>query len=1089
MDLTQYYLGIDSVMMLLEQERKHWLLSTNKKKTSQDKRTGDSYLGQIDNRGTSVIAESVKLGTKYSAIKSITYVDSEMNNVLNPDFNAFPYTNSFDGAIIARIISSQYVTSSDRVHYYLKFTNCEECTIPMGAGNGTSDVYPFKWIKTTTAPTICLLDPATSEILSEKSCATNATNCTYFYPLDEGLQPLPVTNVGTTYQTHAVDSDAYIGYPLYWFNCDEFVQMNRMSLDACDDYFAFGNAPTKQFNEVSLYTGLGITPGGDSMSDYKVQVTGDFSNDASDFNKPINKIFRFINTSTTSSTDVTIQCSDSAEFDVLMAENSGWTYINATTYEIPWDSFEVEDGKPVKPIFEIEITPKDITAYNTTDTGAAGFSAKTTMSFDSDASNKYVQDLYNWDGLPEGIAERINQGEGAVVYAVHDVPTVSSPEDRQTAALILDPGDMDDVDNDKGRVFVLSNDPIRYENNATLEHPKPARTAARICDIPTSVVQLSNITGLAPTNVVDKKYVRSECSFTEEDKDRLYNTLGSRWVRPTHLDADGDPVIDDPDAGNEFVFNGERYLNRVDLINNNEFREYTNLNPMVDPYDVSVASIINGGQDYAVNDSGLIIVGGFSFTYVVQEVNAAGSVTRVVIGPSKEGEINLSNFDMMEGLSGVTATYGSSPLTGDGVGLQIRMNIANYADILTKKDEIYPDLFALVIEGDGLWLYTYKITPTSPETPKLGFWVKVSKISDAESSSLSIDEGLSTTDSYINSIIPTTRELPVARNAAGQSLTTLEALTTASCINIVDTEKTPIKLDTDNRSVDMNKFVCDGVKTSVASYKNFDSVLYTLKASNQLTYDSYLLWRWESETDPTNKKFEYAICRRSFNNYQSTDTYSLLPNNDLKYKQYVHTNAGTVVTWSVDKVNQMVWVYNPASTIIEKYTVNQYGKVHIDYVNSTWDKVEIKDDNDGNLIPVVNENHQMLWNVATNNPYQVYYEPTHDDPIYQQPEYVAFEDVVVGSDATSINTQHNPMGSWALVYPRSQTYKVRINGNETNTDLIDMGVVRASNISGDVKVADMNGIDVSESTVIIDQSNTNTLLKIYDKENHMWKTV
>ena len=63
-----------------------------------------------------------------------------------------------------------------------------------------------------------------------------------------------------------------------------------------------------------------------------------------------------------------------------------------------------------------------------------------------------------------------------------------------------------------------------------------SRTVARICDIPTSIVQLTGISGVSPASVVDPKYVRSEASFSEEDKDRLYNDiLASRWVRPVHL--------------------------------------------------------------------------------------------------------------------------------------------------------------------------------------------------------------------------------------------------------------------------------------------------------------------------------------------------------------------------------------------------------------------------------------------------------------------------------------------------------------------------------------------------------------------------
>jgi hypothetical protein len=92
-------------------------------------------------------------------------------------------------------------------------------------------------------------------------------------------------------------------------------------------------------------------------------------------------------------------------------------------------------------------------------------------------------------------------------------------------------------DEAKGRIYYISNDPCEYDNNQTSEHPKPGRTLARICDIPTTVVQLTNITGLAPSSIVDKKYVRTEADYSNDDKERVWNTLKSRWVRPSNLDV------------------------------------------------------------------------------------------------------------------------------------------------------------------------------------------------------------------------------------------------------------------------------------------------------------------------------------------------------------------------------------------------------------------------------------------------------------------------------------------------------------------------------------------------------------------------
>ena len=87
-----------------------------------------------------------------------------------------------------------------------------------------------------------------------------------------------------------------------------------------------------------------------------------------------------------------------------------------------------------------------------------------------------------------------------------------------------------------GRGYLLSNDGIHYENNETSRTPKAPRTAARICDIPTSFEQLQNISGVSPTLVIDTKYTRQRSMMTPEqlelawsDRDRATFWLTSIW--------------------------------------------------------------------------------------------------------------------------------------------------------------------------------------------------------------------------------------------------------------------------------------------------------------------------------------------------------------------------------------------------------------------------------------------------------------------------------------------------------------------------------------------------------------------------------
>ena len=54
-------LGYNNLSLILDQERKHWLMKTDKKKQVQDKTTGDLFQSQIDNIGSDIIIETEKL--------------------------------------------------------------------------------------------------------------------------------------------------------------------------------------------------------------------------------------------------------------------------------------------------------------------------------------------------------------------------------------------------------------------------------------------------------------------------------------------------------------------------------------------------------------------------------------------------------------------------------------------------------------------------------------------------------------------------------------------------------------------------------------------------------------------------------------------------------------------------------------------------------------------------------------------------------------------------------------------------------------------------------------------------------------------
>ena len=54
------FVGYNNLGLILEQERKHWLLKPDKKLNVQDSVTGSIFVGRLDNLGNEVIVESNK---------------------------------------------------------------------------------------------------------------------------------------------------------------------------------------------------------------------------------------------------------------------------------------------------------------------------------------------------------------------------------------------------------------------------------------------------------------------------------------------------------------------------------------------------------------------------------------------------------------------------------------------------------------------------------------------------------------------------------------------------------------------------------------------------------------------------------------------------------------------------------------------------------------------------------------------------------------------------------------------------------------------------------------------------------------------
>lgn len=659
--------------------------------------------------------------------------------------------------------------------------------------------------------------------------------------------------------------------------------------------------------------------------------------------------------------------------------------------------------------------------------------------------------------------------------------------------------DLTDANYTRGRVYVLSNDSIEYENNKKSLYPKPARTAARICDIPTSIAQLSGMTNIAPTYVVDKDYVRTETSFTEEDKDRLYNINTSRWVRPVHLNQYGQQIPHD----NDYVFNSVNELNQIDLVNYNHFRYIENLIPLVDPSDVHVGEITQRGEDYADNDTGFIYVGGFGFQYVVENADEDGRVTRASLSypdinqdPNNVRKINLSNFNMATDHSGFTTAYGTTPLSpSQGHGLKMTLFIDNYHDILPYAADIYEDLFALVRESDGLWMYQFERQETVGDEYLIrGQWKREIQISQFESSNTGT-QYQTTTDAFMASILPRYTDLPVCKYEAKNSPTSMKTVNTASFVQIIDTGKTPISnvnevYDDQSLPVDLTKFYTDGFAEYTSS-DDLDSVVNILKSVNKLRSDCYIAWK-----SVGSNRIRAAVIYRSFNNLRSNNTETTLPANSLKYQTFVNSNANTTIAWDVPHIGPMVWMFNPNYIYHETYRIDTHtNSFVIDREKMDWTNVDIRVNNTTTTESLFDEDGKLMYNIATNSLYITPGRESYIDHnvIYDQPEF--HQILYIGNTQAQIGTSKCITGNWQCIFPRvsgfvfqegdSLSKKYTLSEMQT---LHDINLITDSSHNPHIIDA-ATDVDVTNKTMLIEDTSGGVFIKVFNEKTQQWEMI
>ena len=479
---THWMLGYNGLAFITEQERKHWLMKTDKKKTLIDPVTRDQYIGQVDNIGSDIIIETNKRNSIATALQDLSF-NANVDYVLSLEPSAFTYSCAVNGLLFARITSTNYPTSiqvedfSDdftltedtpkKRHFRFGFKNCKIVILPFGGSNDTEDVFAIKWIQSDEVY-LELLDDHTNQYGADDNhrirLKLNDTPIVAYYPLASTIQPLPLElEANGYYHTCGITDDQMIGYPAFWLTCDETNIGPYITIADEENYsvnglqlWAFGNPGNQSIYDGKIYVGIdgtqNATPDESPTDEVYVECESllnyMFHRNTQDYTIPIRNI--------TIGGEPANFIVHGDKTEIRMSENAAWEYVDQYHYRIKVSTFDQNcmsiGSNPLISVFDVKFD-KILTNWisTTSDVGYAGLRANTGNPY-SDMYLSYPHDLNKWDGIPEYMnnMEPGHIPEHMAIYALHNSPSYTEqvPDSRQTAALLFDLGEESKVEYD-----------------------------------------------------------------------------------------------------------------------------------------------------------------------------------------------------------------------------------------------------------------------------------------------------------------------------------------------------------------------------------------------------------------------------------------------------------------------------------------------------------------------------------------------------------------------------------------------------------------------------------------------------------------
>lgn len=446
-----------------------------------------------------------------------------------------------------------------------------------------------------------------------------------------------------------------------------------------------------------------------------------------------------------------------------------------------------------------------------------------------------------------------------------------------------------DPENEYGRVYIISNDDIKYENNDASTKPKAARTFARICDIPTNFSQISSITGFAPTFVLDEKYVHTDVSFTEYQKGIIWNrTNQSCWLRQSGFN--GSVVV------SHLVW---RVI--MDGMYRTLYPEYINLNgqiPLVLSLTDPTAPILLTPNLMGYSDGSVVrfYIGGYAINITYHNDGGVESYD-INTNISQNATMPRTNFDSRVSSKTVDLVSGTEPLSPGNVVITINEDVWNN----TAKTIVNDGTFNVPIEG--------------------GFYFRFDDVNDVFAFEYNL----------------TTHEFEESQRLTGEEIYSNEYDTiTSSDIHdsFLYNDITPIDSKMDSYSM-IGHLIADDTDipsdSIIDSRTNYSENLNKSLINNQ---DSYYII--QESGGPYHEAIYFESCEISHSVNDPYFNLSIPKDTDLNLRSYVN-KSNKLRMMEREGYNQpSLLVYDPSCS--KKYTRNNSIKIHdMDIITGTED--------------------------------------------------------------------------------------------------------------------------------------------------------